>query len=82
MPQSVRVQSRIIEHFSLLSPDEILYRFTIEDDVLYNAAWSAEYSFNRERTTAYENGCHEGNYSLPNILRAERLKEAGQLAPR
>ena len=75
MPQSVRVQSRIIERFSLLSPDEILYRFTIEDPELYSAPWIAEYSFHREDTAAYENGCHEGNYSLPNILRAERLKE-------
>ena len=67
---------------SLLSPNEILYRFTIEDPALYSAAWSAEYSLHREHTTAYENGCHEGNYSLPNILRAERLKEARQRKPR
>ena len=75
MPQSVRVQSRIIERFSLLSADEILYRFTIEDPELYSSPWIAEYSFHREDTAAYENGCHEGNYSLPNILRTERLKE-------
>ena len=81
MPQSVRVQSRIIERFSMFSPDEILYRFTIEDPALYSAPWSAEYSLNREHTTAYENGCHEGNYSLPSILRAERLKEARQAKP-
>lgn len=81
MPQSVRVQSRIIERFSLLSPDEILYRFTIEDPVLYSAPWSAEYSLNREPVAAYENGCHEGNYSLPSILRAERLKEWRQARP-
>ncbi len=81
MPQSVRVQSRIVERFSLLSPDEILYRFTIEDPALYSAPWSAEYSFHREHTTAYENGCHEGNYSLPSILRAERLNEARQAKP-
>jgi hypothetical protein len=24
---------------------------------------------------SYEFACHEGNYSLPNILRAERIKE-------
>ena len=81
MPQSVRLQSKIIERFSLLSPDEILYRFTIEDPAVYSAPWSAEYSLNREHTTAYENGCHEGNYSLPNILRTERLKETRQARP-
>jgi hypothetical protein len=76
MPQSVRLKSRIIERFSLTSPDEILYRFTIEDPALYSAPWSAEYSLNREHTTAYENGCHEGNYSLPGILSAARSAEA------
>jgi hypothetical protein len=76
MPQSVRLQSRIIERFSLVSADEILYRFTIEDPVLYDAPWSAEYSLNREHTTAYENGCHEGNYSLPGILSAARSADA------
>lgn len=81
MPQSVRVQSRIIERFILLSADEILYRFTIEDPVLYSAPWSAEYSLNREHTVAYENGCHEGNYALPGILRTERLKEARASKP-
>ncbi|MEP7210153.1 MAG: hypothetical protein ABI740_04890 [Alphaproteobacteria bacterium] len=76
MPQSVRVQSRIIERFSLVSPDEILYRFTIEDPVLYSAPWSAEYSLNREHSAAYENGCHEGNYSLLGILKAARAADA------
>jgi hypothetical protein len=75
MPQSVRRQSKVIERFSLISPGQILYRFTIEDPVLYSRPWSAEYSFNRETSAAYENGCHEGNYSLPHILRAARLAE-------
>jgi hypothetical protein len=78
MPQSVRAQSRVIEHFSLVSADEILYRFTIEDPALYSAPWSAEYSLNREHSAAYENGCHEGNYSLPSILTAARLADAAK----
>ncbi|MDZ4761126.1 MAG: hypothetical protein SGJ21_08660 [Alphaproteobacteria bacterium] len=75
MPQVVRRQSRVIERFSFVSADEILYRFTVEDPEVYDKPWSAEYSLNREKTTAYEYGCHEGNYSLPNILRAARIAD-------
>ena len=76
MPQSVRVQSRVVERFSLVSANEILYRFTIEDPAIYSAPWSAEYSLNREDAKVYEYGCHEGNSSLPNILRTARLSDA------
>ena len=76
MPQSVRVQSRVVERFSLVSSSEILYRFTIEDPAIYSAPWSAEYSLNREDAKVYEYGCHEGNSSLPNILRTARLSDA------
>ena len=80
MPQSVRVQSRVFERFSLVSPNEILYRFTIEDPALYSAPWSAEFSLNREQLTIYEYSCHEGNHSLPAILRTARLAEAAKTA--
>jgi hypothetical protein len=78
MPQSVRVQSRVIERLSLVSPNEIIYRFTIEDPVLYSAPWSAEFSLRREDIKIYEYSCHEGNSSLPDILLAARLAEAAQ----
>ena len=76
MPQSVRLESHVIERFSLLSPNEILYRFTIEDPAIYNAPWSAEFSLKREDAKVYEYSCHEGNSSLPAILHAARLAEA------
>jgi hypothetical protein len=80
MPQSVRVQSRIKERFRLVSRNEIRYSFTIEDQALYSAPWNAEFSFNREDGKVYEYSCHEGNSSLPDILRAARLADATQAA--
>jgi hypothetical protein len=75
-PQIVRPQSRVVERFSLISPDEVLYRFTIEDAALYSRPWTAEYSLHREKAgRSYEFGCHEGNYSLPSILTAARIAE-------
>jgi len=72
----VRDQSRIVERFSFVSPDEILYRFTVEDPAVYTRPWTAEFSLNRAKVRAYEFGCHEGNYSLPGILGAARIKDA------
>jgi hypothetical protein len=40
-------QSRVVEHFQLISPDELLYQFTVEDPANYTLPWTAEYSFMR-----------------------------------
>ena len=36
----------------------------------------AEYSIYKSDHQNYEHACHEGNYSLPNILRGARVLEA------
>ena len=40
--------------------------------------WLAEYSLTRTKDPIYEFACHEGNYSLPNILRGARAQEQGR----
>ncbi len=75
-----RPQSRVIERFELISQDEILYRFTVEDTAIYAQPWSAEFVLHRSRHQVYEYACHEGNYSMPNILRGARVTEAKQTA--
>ncbi len=67
--------ARVIERFSLIGPDELLYRFTVEDSSLYAAPWSAEYSMTRRDVTTYEHACHEGNYAIPDILRIARNRD-------
>ena len=64
--------SRIIERFSLVGPDELLYEFTIHDPDLYAAPWSAEYSMTRSNARMFESACHEGNYALANMLSGGR----------
>jgi hypothetical protein len=65
--------SRVTERFRLLSNDEMLYQFTIEDPALYEKPWLAEYTFRRHGDRLYEYACHEGNAGLVNILKAARL---------
>jgi hypothetical protein len=63
------------ESFSLLSANELLYRYTIVDPAIYSRPWSAEYSMMRISARMHENACHEHNYSLRNILQGARMAE-------
>jgi len=67
---------RIIEEFRLHSENEIVYRFTVEDDNLYTQPWTAELSFHATDGQMYEYACHEGNYAMPGILAGARMQEA------
>ncbi len=73
-------QSRVIERFRLLSADELLYQFTIDDPAVYDRPWTAEYSFTRTTAPVYEFACHEGNYGLFYVLQTGREAERGALA--
>ena len=63
------------ERFTRIGDNELNYQFTVEDPVHYKSAWSGEYSFKPAQGGLYEYACHEGNYSVPGILRGARLKE-------
>lgn len=70
-----RPQSRVIERFEMISPDEILYRFTVEDTAIYAEPFSAEFVMHRTTHPVLEYACHEGNYSMTNMLQAGRVAE-------
>ena len=67
---------KVAERFTMLDRDTIQYRFTVEDPTTWARSWSAEIPLNRTEDPIYEYACHEGNYGLPNILRAQRVADA------
>ncbi len=71
----VNPDSKVIERYTRLSADELLYQFTIEDPKAYAAPWLAEFSFYATDTGMYPSSCHEANYSLPNILMGQRVAD-------
>ncbi len=75
-PLVVGPDSKVIERFSRIGPDELLYQFTVEDPAIYAAPWLGEYSMRTTTEPTYEFACHEGNYGLPNILKGTRKAEA------
>lgn len=73
-PILVSPNTRVTERFTLIGPDELLYQYQVEDPHLYTMAWRAEFVFNREIGGAvHEYACHEGNYSMVNMLKAGRV---------
>jgi hypothetical protein len=65
----------VIERFTRISPDTILYRFTIDDPSTFTKPWTAESTFVAVTDKIYEYACHEGNYSMTSMLRGARLQE-------
>jgi len=66
----------VTERFTMIDRDTIRYRFTVEDPTTWSRPWSAEIPMIRTEDPIYEYACHEGNYGLPNILRAQRVADA------
>ena len=67
---------RVVERFTRVSEDILDWRVTVEDPQIYTAPWTLELPLTRDPTyDLYEYACHEGNYSVPNILRGARVKE-------
>jgi hypothetical protein len=65
----------VVERFTRVDPDTIVYRFTVEDPSIWTRPWSGEMVMRRIEGPIFEYACHEGNYGLANILRAARAKE-------
>ena len=60
----------LTERFSLLDADTILYQFAIDDPTAFTQPWKGELTMTRSTGRIFEYACHEGNYSLPSMLRA------------
>jgi hypothetical protein len=65
----------VIERFTRVDANTILYQFTIDDPSTFTRAWTGEYPFLAAAGPIYEYACHEGNYALGDILRGARLEE-------
>ena len=66
----------VVERFTRISEDTILYQFTVEDPTVWTKPWSGEYPWVSTDARLYEYACHEANYSFGGILRGARLLEA------
>jgi hypothetical protein len=66
---------RLVERFTRVGPDEIDYRFTVDDPSIFTRPWTVELPM-RTGGPIFEYACHEGNYSMRNMLAGARVQEA------
>ena len=68
----------VTERFTRADKDTVHYEFTIEDPTQWTRDFSGEFPFVALASDEllYEYACHEGNYSIANILGGERAKES------
>lgn len=68
----------LIERFSRIDSETLLYEFTVDDPTVYTRPWKVVWPLKRGAGPLFEEACHEGNYSLPSMLRAVRMQEASR----
>jgi hypothetical protein len=66
---------RVLERFTRVDADSILYQFTLDDPATWTRPWSGEILMRKWEGPIYEYACHEGNYGLAFILSAARAQE-------
>jgi hypothetical protein len=66
----------VVERFTRVDAKTIRYQFTAEDPATWARSWSGEMMLRPIDGPIYEYACHEGNYGLANILRAQRVQDA------
>ncbi len=68
----------LTERFTRSAPDAIDYQFTVDDPTVWTRPWTAMVPWTAARGAIYEYACHEGNYSIANMLSAARAEEKAQ----
>jgi hypothetical protein len=65
----------LIERFQRVSPDVLLYQFTVEDPTAFTKPWSGEIPMTKSDGLLYEYACHEGNIGMKDIIAAAKADE-------
>jgi hypothetical protein len=66
---------QLTERFTRVDAETLLYQFTVDDPESFQKPWSGEIPMKKTEGPIFEYACHEGNYSMENILRAARAEE-------
>jgi hypothetical protein len=76
--QGASADMKLTERFTRTADDTLMYRFTVDDPKVWTRPWTAEVPWKKSIGPIFEHACHEGNYSLTNLLRGAREDEKRQ----
>ena len=68
-------EMHLVERFRRVDEDTLDYRLTVTDPRTFAAPWTAAIPMTTLDGPIIEYACHEGNYSMENMLRGARLQE-------
>jgi len=70
-------QLQVEERYTRIGNNEIVFAFTVTDPEIFTQTFSATMLLTRlpPDLKLYEYSCHEGNYSMPSMLRGARMEE-------
>ena len=68
-------EMRLVERFRRVDEDTLDYRLTVTDPRTFAAPWTAAIPMTTLDGPIIEYACHEGNYSMENMLRGARRQE-------
>ena len=70
----------LIERFTRVAPDRVVYEYTINDPEMFTESWTAAIPMKWNDQPMYEYACHEGNYAMESMLAGARSQEAAEAA--
>ena len=68
----------LVERFTRVDADTLLYEYTIDDPDSFETTWSAAIPMTQTEGPMFEYACHEGNYAMVNLLAGARAQEAAK----
>ena len=65
----------LVEHFTRVDADTLLYEFTVDDPTTWTSPWTAQIPMRKTDAPMFEYACHEGNYGMFGTLSGARAVE-------
>ena len=62
----------VVEKFTRVDANTLLYEFTVEDPATWTKPWSGQLPMVKTSDKIYEYACHEGNYAMEHMLSGAR----------
>ena len=62
----------LVERFTRISDDTMVYELTAEDPTTWTRPWTAEVPMTKTDIPMFEYACHEGNYGIVGTLSGAR----------
>ena len=65
----------LTEKYRRIDKDTVRYEVTVDDPRTWTRPWTAALDLRRQTAGMFEYACHEGNYSMLNILKGSRAAD-------